>query len=113
MCHQIISIDHSQQSKYLVSEHAQVRLQQRGISQEKLIAALKYGRRVHTRGANIHVIGKKEIRRLEREGIRLDGMDGLHVVCNDQDKVILTAYKNQCFKGLRPTKWHCNKPQKH
>ena len=108
MCQQLISIDQSK-ANYLVSEHAQVRLQQRGISQQNLIAVLRYGRCVHARGANIHVIGKKEIRRYEREGIDLDGMNGLHVVCNVQDKVIMTAYKNHCLKGLRDKKTLCKR----
>jgi hypothetical protein len=64
-------------------------------------AALLYGRVVRTRGAEIFVIGRKEIVRYAREGVDLSGFEGVQVVCSPAG-VVLTAYRNRRFRGLRP-----------
>jgi hypothetical protein len=65
-------------------------------------AALEYGRVVYVRGAEIHVIGRKEVFRYRRHGIDLREYEGVHVVCRPGSGLILTAYRNRDFRGLRP-----------
>lgn len=62
---------------------------------------LCYGRLTHTRGAIIHVIGRKEVERYSRDGLDLSEAEGVHVVCSYED-AILTVYRNRDLRGLRP-----------
>jgi len=63
-------------------------------------AALAFGRKVHIRGACVHVIGRREVERYRRIGIALDASEGVQVVCGP-DGAVLTAYRNRDFPGLR------------
>jgi hypothetical protein len=83
-----------------LSCHAFQRLDQRNIGIEAVEATLDYGREVFTRGAVIHVVGRREIEQWSREGIDISRCDGVQVVCSHDGKVI-TAYRNRNFRGLR------------
>lgn len=83
-----------------VSKHAFSRMKSRRIDANAIEAALDYGRIVHTRGAVIHAIGRKEISKYMEHGINLEKLDGLQVVCS-QDGTIITVYINRNFRGLR------------
>lgn len=87
-------------SEHLITQHARERINQRGLSPAIVQAALTYGRIVHARGAEIHVIGRKEIERYESKGINLSPLEGVQVVCN-KGGAVLTAYRNRDFRGLR------------
>jgi hypothetical protein len=65
-------------------------------------AAVAYGRVVYVRGAEIHAIGWKEVLRFRRHGIELRAFEGIQVVCRPGAGVVLTAYRNRDFRGLRP-----------
>jgi len=88
-------------SHYVLTQHACERMCQRGLSPAIVQAALEYGRIVHARGAEIHVIGRKEIELYDSEGINLSPLEGVQVVC-DKDGTVLTTYRNRDFRGLRP-----------
>jgi len=88
-------------SEVAVTDHAITRMGERGISDEAVLAALEYGRVVHTRGARIHVIGRKEVKRFGHEGVDLADCEGVHVVCTT-DGVVMTVYRNFDLRGLRP-----------
>jgi hypothetical protein len=80
--------------------HAYRRMCSRKISQEAIDAVLDYGREIHTRGAVVYAIGRREIAHLACWGIDLSRHDGIQVVCSD-DGAILTVYRNRNFRYLR------------
>ena len=92
------SEDEADISYLIYSQHAKSRLNSRAISQEDIDNVLAYGRRLHTRHVVIHSIGKREI---EENGKFLEQCAGLHVLCNPHSGKVITAYRNQNFKGLR------------
>ncbi len=85
----------------LLTKHAFYQMNSRGLSPKAIAAAVNYGRVVHTRGAEIHAIGHKEVGLYERDGIDLSRFEGVQVVCSP-DGSILTVYRNRDFRGLRP-----------
>ena len=89
----------------LVSYHGRCRIGARRISINAVIAALTHGRTVYVRGAKIHAIGRKEVRRLSQHNLDLSQYEGIQVVCAP-DGTILTAYRNHDFRGLRPRRRH-------
>jgi hypothetical protein len=84
-----------------ISDHARRRMDGRRLSLADVRAALDYGRTVYTRGAAIHVIGRKEVQRWRPRGVDLAACEGVHVVCNTAGHV-LTTYRNRDLRGLRP-----------
>lgn len=81
--------------------HASQRMNARRIPEAAVWAALEHGRIVHVRGASIHAIGQKEIRRFRERGIDLSCYEGIQIV-GAPDGTILTVYRNRDFRGLRP-----------
>jgi hypothetical protein len=86
---------------YTLTQHALQRMGTRGLSSSEVSLVLAYGRQVHTRGAMIYVVGRKEISRCAAFGIDLSELDGLQVICSTGG-TILTVYRNRDFRGLRP-----------
>ncbi|KWO11895.1 hypothetical protein WM26_16110 [Burkholderia cepacia] len=78
----------------------------RGLSAEAIDAALTFGRAVHTRGAEIHAIGRKEVSRYAGLGIDLARYEGVQVVVSP-DGHIVTVYRNHSFRGLRTSRGPC------
>jgi hypothetical protein len=90
-------------SSHLLTAHAAVRMQQRGISTELLELVLRYGRTLHERGLSFCVIGHKEIERYARDGVDLSRARGVHVLVQSNGAVI-TTYRNQNLRKIRPTR---------
>ena len=88
------------QSVFLLSIHAQTRMLARGLRADAIDAVLTFGRVVYVRGADICVIGRKEIAWYAKDGIDLSAYDGVQVVTTT-DGIILTVYRNRSFNGLR------------
>lgn len=84
-----------------LSRHAQERMDARALSAETISQVLRFGRAAHVRGATIYAIGRKEVRHFRRDGIDLSNAEGVQVVCSE-DGVVITAYRNHDFRGLRP-----------
>ena len=84
-----------------LTRHAAERMAVRGLPQAAVVAALTYGRLVCVRGAEIHVIGNREVKRLRSEGLDLSRYEGVQVVCS-QDGAIVTVYRSHDFRSLRP-----------
>ena len=85
----------------MLTKHAADRMNTRRLPPAAISATIAYGRIVHIRGAEIHVIGRKEVERGERDGIDLSRYEGVQVVCGG-DGTILTVYRNSNFRTLRP-----------
>lgn len=86
-----------------ITRHAQKQSFARRLPASSLMAALAHGREVHTRGAMLFVIGKKEVARARKDGTDISGFEGVHVVCTPED-TILTVYRNRNLRRLRPTR---------
>ena len=76
-------------------------MQERNISLHAAVEAFLYGRRAHVRGSVVYAIGRKEIAEARREGVDLSAEDGVQIVCSPRDEVVITAYRNRDFRGLR------------
>ena len=87
---------------FRLSRHARLRTHARRFGVAAIEAALAYGRIAHVRGTEIHAIGWKEVLRFRQRGINLRGFEGIQVVCRPRAGVVLTAYRNRDFRGLRP-----------
>ena len=98
------SLNGSASNPIHISGHAVCRMNSRRFNVDILETVLEFGRVVYTRGASIHVIGKKEITRYSTKGINLSACEGIHVVCSTDEETIITMYKNKNFRGLRPRK---------
>lgn len=83
-----------------LTKHADTRMVQRGIRPEAVDLVLEFGRAVHTRGAVVHAIGRKEVVKYQRENIDLSTCKGVQVVCSTEG-IVLTVYRNHDFRGLR------------
>jgi hypothetical protein len=81
--------------------HAQQRMAARSFSPEAVTAVLAFGRSIHTRGAEIRVIGRKEVAQYRSQGVDLRAFEGVQLVCAS-DGVIITMYRNRDFRRLRP-----------
>lgn len=88
-------------NNFRLTLHAWERMGARGFSSEKINKVLSFGRVIHTRGAAIYAIGRKEINHYENQGINLNGLNGVQVVCT-KDGSIMTMYRNRDFRSLKP-----------
>lgn len=84
----------------LVSYHACKRMHARNLRGAGIEAALRYGREVHTRGARIYAIGRREVVHFARHDVDLSAFAGVQVVCSFDGQVV-TVYRNHDFRGLR------------
>lgn len=85
---------------YNFSRHAWERMSGRGLSPDAIRRVIDFGRVAHVRGATIYAVGRKEVERFARDGIDLSDVEGIQVVCSECG-VIMTAYRNHDFRGLR------------
>ena len=84
----------------VLSKHAVERSQQRAIREDTVEVILRYGRSFFVRGAEIVVIGCKEVKKHWANGIDLSAYQGIQVVC-DGDTVI-TEYHRSDLRNLKP-----------
>jgi len=83
-----------------LTNHAKDRMVGRRLSTTAVSATLDYGRTLHLRGAEIHFLGRREVRKHYRLGVDLSHLEGLMVVCSNEG-VILTVYRNKQTPNLR------------
>ncbi len=87
-------------SDFSITSHAWKRMCTRRISMGALESVIQYGRIFYTRGAKIYAIGRKEVEKF-RQQQDLSSYEGIQIVCSHSGS-ILTVYKNQDFRKLRP-----------
>lgn len=85
-----------------LSDHAHRRMTGRRISTAAVQAALDHGRRSHVRGSLIFALGRREVTAAARRGLDLAEHAGVHVVCSPDGATVLTTYRNQDLRGLKP-----------
>ena len=88
-------------AQLLLTEHARIRMNARRIGTTAVEMALLFGREKYVRGATLYAIGRREVERFGKCGVDLKGYEGIQIVCAE-DSVVVTAYRNKDFRGLRP-----------
>ena len=76
-----------------LSRHATQRARSRGLSKDDLGLVLRYGRSCYVRGAEILFVGRRETR-THTAVARLSKVEGVHVVCTNDDGAVITVYRN-------------------
>jgi hypothetical protein len=90
-----------QLAEYAVTKHGAARLYARGLPLAQVRDVLEFGREVHTRGAVIHAVGRKEVEYAKLLAADIADLEGWHIVCSRQGAII-KAYRNRNLRGLRP-----------
>lgn len=88
-----------------LTRHAQTRLCSRRIRPEAVVAAIEFGRQVRARGAEIFVLGRRDIARARRAGVDLADLEGVQVICAPNGGPVLTCYRNRNVSGIRDRGW--------
>jgi len=93
-----------------LTAHASRRMTERRLSRETVGMVMTYGRVARVRGANIYAVGRKEVEEYLADGVNLARLQGVQVVCTP-DGLILTVYRNNNLRGLRPRdgRRHCRR----
>lgn len=86
-----------------MSQHAAIRVSSRRLPSEAMEVVFRYGREVHTRGAVVFVVGRKEVHLAHRRGLDLTKFEGVHMVCSVEG-IVLTAYRSSNLKALKPSR---------
>lgn len=74
------------------TDHAVMRMGQRGITREMIDAALKYGRQIYARNSLYFFLGRQAIKRM---GKPADKWEGLTLVLDPRSNCLLTCFKNR------------------
>lgn len=82
------------------TRHAAQRSRTRGIPTRAVTAAVAFGRHRAARGADIYIVGWREVRMQARYGLDLSRWQGVEVVCA-HDGTVLTVYRNKLPRALR------------
>jgi hypothetical protein len=80
--------------------HAANRSRTRGISLTAIGVVLEFGKHRAIRGADIYILGWREIRLYQQAGLDLSKWEGIEVVCA-HDGSILTVYRNKKHHAFR------------
>ena len=83
-----------------LTQHARKRIQQRGLSDTDIQTVIRFGRKVKTKAAQHHVMGRREVKHFAPLGFNFSALQDVHVVVAIYGWVI-TAYKNADFKSIR------------
>jgi len=78
----------------VLTDHASLRMSQRGIRRDQLAAVLRFGRCRHARGARFYFVGRKEVRRYARSGLDLRPLENLQVLMAPRSDAVITVYRN-------------------
>jgi hypothetical protein len=84
-----------------LTRHALIRMNARRFSPEAVDSVIAFGRIARTRGAEIHVLGRRQVREFASQGVDLRSLEGVHVVCS-LDGTVLTVYRNHDLRDLKP-----------
>lgn len=83
-----------------ITRHALQRSRERGIPLTAVQAVIDFGHPRSIRGAEIYMIGWRDVRFYRECGLDLSRFEGIEVVCS-HDGAVLTVYRNENNKALR------------
>jgi len=78
----------------IYTDHALIRMAQRGISDTQVERVLQLGRKLRAVSALVFLIGKREAQRLSGVVDDIGDLEGIHVVVN-LNGVVITVYRNR------------------
>ena len=83
-----------------LTDHAAIRMQQRGISRSALQTVLDFGRRIHAQGLTFYVVGRKEVALYADRGVNLTNFEGLQVLVA-ADGAVVTTYRSRDLHAIK------------
>ena len=90
--------------KFSLSDHAFERMHKRAIAKQAIETVLTYGRLIRSRRACFYVIGKRELHHLQKTGVDIYRLENTQVVVDEKSSTVITVYKNNNFRKIRPIK---------
>lgn len=84
---------HQGESRY--TKHARERGQMRGIRDDDVAMAIRYGREYRERGATIYYLGERHVPRELLRDARVRRMIGTTVVTSNHNGAVITVYRNR------------------
>ncbi|HBG04585.1 MAG: hypothetical protein A2075_21280 [Geobacteraceae bacterium GWC2_58_44] len=91
----------SDDNRPCLTKHAGSRMNGRRISVDDVSLVMSYGRSYHVRGAVVYAMGHRDAIVCHNDGLNLERLEGMQVVCARDNGSIITAYRNKDFRGLR------------
>lgn len=90
----------SDNQKLVLTTHAAMRMQQRGLTIKNIDMTVRYGRRIYTNSGITYFVGRKEVEKMKLYGIDLCVCQNLHVigVLEDNEFIVLTVFKNKSIR---------------
>ncbi|NCA70990.1 MAG: DUF4258 domain-containing protein [Sphingobacteriia bacterium] len=79
---------------WAITEHARLRMSQRGIGQDDVGAVLRLGRCQHSRGARFYFVGCKEVQRYAQQGLNIRRLENLQVLLAPHSDDVITVYRS-------------------
>jgi Domain of unknown function (DUF4258) len=83
----------------VITAHARTRMSQRAIRLDVMQLAMLFGREVHAANAVFVVVGRREVDDARVDGIDINDLEGIHVVCSRGGDVI-TVYRDRTLRAL-------------
>lgn len=90
----IVHDSHTRIDSFSLTDHAALRMSQRGIGRDQLSAVLRFGRCYHTRGVRFFFVGRKEVQRYARKGVDLSFIENVQVLLAPREDSVITVYRN-------------------
>ena len=78
-------------------------MSQRGIRMAWIELVVEFGRHFVRGGADVYVVGRKEVELQRSRGLDLSAVEGVHVVLREDD-CLMTTYRNRERLSLRTRK---------
>ena len=83
---------------FTITEHAQIRQQNRGVADEHISMVLRYGTEINAAGAIFYFMGNNSIPDNIPSSLK-ERLAGITIVCHRETGDVLTVYKNK--EGLK------------
>ena len=83
----------------LLTVHARTRMSQRAIRPDIIRLAMLFGREVHAANAVFVAVGRREVCAARIDGIDIDDLEGITVVCS-RSGCVMTVYRDRTLRAL-------------
>lgn len=92
-----LNVNYTEVFMMKLTQHAQTRMAQRGISFDDISLVLDYGKEMFTKGAIYYILTKKNIVKHQKSEPRLKfkKLSGLRVIVSTRDYSVITAYRSK------------------
>jgi hypothetical protein len=103
-----VKTGNKQFSEFVMTDHAGLRMQQRGLTMQNIEQVISYGRCIHAPSSVTFFVGRKEVERMMAVGVDLRDCKNLHVVgvLENNQFVVVTMFKNETLQR-RPGERGC------